>query len=94
MRNPIAETMSQLRVRNFKVRVWCSAEEDDFGPDDNVSLKLAKLDQEATTGNHIFLADDSLIELIKTNLQSVPNVAAYEILNEHGDGIVIYPDWP
>lgn len=79
--------MTKENVGYFTVRVWRHFEECPINLNDKeVKEVLEKLKEQATF---------SIIEVrhIREELEKIPKIAAYEILNEKGCGIVVYTTW-
>jgi hypothetical protein len=79
MKNRQYESMTKIVKNNLTVRVWRTEQE--FTTGNNSDIKAA-----------IVLANADL-ESISEILDTFPNVAAYEILDEEGNGALVYPDW-
>ena len=87
--NRITEMMTKVRVGFYTVRVWTIAGDDDCGPDNRVldalqDLVKAKPSAAPVMWHEISTAVDALGPDV---------VAAYEVLDDAGDGAVVYPDW-
>lgn len=73
------ESMTKVVKGDLVVRVWRT--EDKFTSGKNKDIQIA-----------IALADTSY-GAISESLDSLPNIAAYEILDKDGNGALVYPDW-
>lgn len=71
------------KVMRVTLRVWTTVPEPTFGPDRRV-LEIARKTE------RVFVP--TIKELIKA-LDTLDNIAAFEILGPEGDGLVVYPDW-
>lgn len=80
MANRVYETMTQVHACGFKVRVWRAAAELVMGPEEDIFEKLS----ESVWKD----ADD-----IASEIEKFEGVAAYEIVDAHGNGVICYPDW-
>jgi hypothetical protein len=77
------ESMTRAVIAGFTVRVWCEEKEVRAGPDLEVLRRLKGIDVEA----------EQIPGVISKTLDGLPNVSAYEILDEQGHGAIVYPDW-
>jgi len=78
----ICESMTCGTTRYFSVRAWVSEEDPKMGPRGDV---LATISRHGET----FTPED-----IALSLDQIPGIAAYEILDVRGNGIVFYHNWP
>lgn len=76
------ETMTRWFAGPYTVRVWTTVQQFTLGPDRRV---LAALDQ-------IPIMSETA-EIIARTLDGIPDIAGYEILDKHGHGAIVYPDW-
>ena len=72
------ESMTRVVAGDFVVRVWKSESVPTYGPSQDIT--------DALQGSHPG-------EIRKT-LEAIPDIAAYEILDANGNGLVAYFDWP
>ena len=84
MKNRLVEMMTKVEYKHYTVRVWSIAKSGDFGPDARVTNALMDIEAKNPAPAQI---RDALEEL------GSDVVAAYEITNISGCGVVIYPDW-
>ena len=84
MKNRVVEMMTKVQYKHYTVRVWSIAKPGDFGPDARVANALMDIKAKNPAPAQI---RDALEEL------GTDVVAAYEITNEGGHGVVVYPDW-
>lgn len=77
------ETMTRVQLRGYTVRVWTTVPEFTMGPDERVIAALSIPEQLRTVPP----------QEIAATLDCLDNIAAYEILDKHGDGGIVYPDW-
>lgn len=92
MPNRMTEMMTKVSLSHLcTVRVWSIAKEGDTGPDDRVVKALNEARQMARAGAMDVFVRDSAVDAIEALGPDV--VAAYEILDERGNGAVVYPDW-
>lgn len=85
MKNRVYETMTKARCGAYTVRVWVVREDFFVGPEPKVLAVL--YENRDVTPHSIGLALDRLNE-------SSLDVSAYEILDDSGNGSIVYPDWP
>jgi len=79
--NRVYETMTRVECCGFRVRVWRTAV--DVGavaPDEEIRAALAE---------EVWHDRDDIAAKVET----FAGVAAYEIVDGAGNGIVVYPDW-
>ena len=81
MRSRIYESMTRVVVGDFVVRVWKSEPAPNIGPSEAVTNALQGL-------------LPTYPYEIREALEIIPDIAAYEILDANGHGLVIYFDWP
>ena len=84
MKNRVVEMMTKMQYAHYCVRVWSIAKEGEFGPDPRVTNALQDIGVKHPSPAVIRDAMDKLGSDV---------VAAYEIINVSGNGVVIYPDW-
>jgi hypothetical protein len=81
LENRVYESMTRVQAGRFSVRVW--REEKCLEPQSNddlrAALEAAPLD--ATAPDLIAIAE------------ALPRVVAVEVLDDDGNGILLYPDW-
>lgn len=78
----IYETMTRVLCCGFAVRVWRTAPSGDAtAPDEEVRMALE---------DEIWQTRSDIAERV----EKITGVAAYEILDGYGNGIVCYTDWP
>jgi hypothetical protein len=93
-KNRCVETMTKMEFHHhLYVRVWSNCEQPDralanfMGPDEKVvavinsvlEVRLRSLTE--------------LLEYLRDELENLDHVAAYEIVDSEGQGVVVYPDW-
>jgi hypothetical protein len=97
MKNRCVEAMTRCNVGPCAVRVWTDQGSTEaplielVGPDQNVLRRLKEVDDTWQTDAELDIGD--VMELIRNALESLSNVAAYEILSAQQHGVVVYPDW-
>lgn len=76
----------------WRVRVWVTADKFTMGPDmrvqDILLSVVPRIDPEAPN----VAIECVAATLDQLHAEGVP-IAAYEILNDDGDGALVYPDW-
>lgn len=84
-KNPQFESMTRLHINDHSVRVWRTEKSlADAAAASNEDLRiLAKAMEEKISGAH------QIAEMIAV----LPRVAAIEVLDYKGDGVLHYPDW-
>ena len=78
----IYEAMTRVLLAGHEVRVWTASVAHAKGPDLRVVLELQGLSAGASR------------LMISKAIERIAGVAAYEILDEHGNGEVVYLEWP
>ena len=90
MKNRCVETMTKIKFHHLHVRVWSNCEQPDrglmgfFGPDERV---IEVIERVISSDEHCN------VELLRNELEKLDHVAAYEIIDSEGQGVVVYPDW-
>ena len=74
----IYESMTRAVVGDFVVRVWKSESVPTYGPSKEITDAL----------------QGSPPDEIRKTLDAISGIAAYEILDANGNGLVTYFDWP
>ena len=88
-KNRIYESMTRVRHYDCVVRVWVTETAIQFGPRSDVERAIVAL----TNPGHPDGGSLALSLAIAGVLDTFPNVSAYEILDERGNGAIVYPDW-
>lgn len=78
------ESMTQVEVIGLTVRIWGREEEPRFGPRPDIMRAVRS----------ILFTDCPSWRDIYEMLKDVDNVAAFEIKDRNGHGLVTYVDWP
>lgn len=73
------ETMTRIERGGWTIRVWRKTDQFTYGPDFEV--------QEAVNDAPLFVSS------IADAIDALPDIEAYEILDESGNGALVYPDW-
>lgn len=84
--NRIYESMTRAIGWEHIVRVWREEASFKSGPDEEIRRLLQNVRLERLKGS-------LEVARISQVLDALPRIAAYEILNQDGDGVVVYPDW-
>lgn len=84
--NRLYESMTRCICWSHVVRVWREEPMITSGPNSEIMRLLRYVRQEKLKGR-------LEINRIAQVLDALPHIAAYEILDEHGDGAIVYPDW-
>ena len=85
----VCELMRKITVGSLSIRLWIAADEDQLYEEGEILAdELAML---AAT-----MADDEMLPLILAAklADTLRGLNAVEVLDEHGDGALVYPDWP
>lgn len=77
-KNRVYESMTKVHTGNYTIRVWCIEKEFKPGPREDVHQAIA---------GHMRIAQ------IAFALELLPDISAYEILDNQGNGAIVYPDW-
>jgi hypothetical protein len=79
--NRVYESMTRFFKEGYTVRVWRSEESLKPAPTDDIkwALALAPIDSEPA----------DLVAIV----EALPRVVAVEVLDDDGNGILLYPDW-
>jgi hypothetical protein len=80
MANRVYETMTQAFACGFRVRVWRASADMKMGPEYEIFVKLSET---------IWKDENDIAEAI----EKFEGVSAYEIVDAHGNGVCVYPDW-
>jgi len=83
VKNPVMELMVPLTWNGCKVRVWWTH---DGKLKHGEARELVRLKLDGVTVN------DSVFDIVK-HVGTMENVAAVEIVDINGQGVVYYPDW-
>jgi hypothetical protein len=89
MANRVCEIMHRIECEHLVFRLWITADEN-FRIDEDTFYDLKK----------VFLDSFFSIEPTKENMtlallkiEKFPNIAAVEVLDKLGNGLLLYPDW-
>ena len=80
------ESMTRVRHYDCTVRVWCTETMIKLGPRPEIEAAI-KAVEPLRVGSKWPLD-------IAYALDAFPDVTAYEILDERGNGAIVYVDWP
>ena len=93
MKNRCVEMMTKMEFHHLYVRVWSNCEQPDLalanfmGPDERVVKVITDVMEVR------FLTLTESLEYLRDELENLDHVAAYEIVDSEGQGVVVYPDW-
>ena len=93
-RKRCVETITKMRFHHLHVRVWTNCEQPDrsfaafFGPDERV---VEVVDQ-AVSDTKFYSEENCALERLRDELEKLGHVAAYEIVDAEGNGVVVHPD--
>jgi len=90
-KNRIYESMTRVRHYDCVVRVWCTETQIKLGPRPEIEAAIKAIEPfRRLDPSHV----GSTWPLdIAYALDAFPDVTAYEILDERGNGAIVYPDW-
>ena len=83
--NRIYESMTRVKHYDCTVRVWCREPYFSMAPRYAIAIAIQNLPRS-------FDVDQA--KMIAELLDGIPDVSAYEILDDLGNGGIVYPDWP
>jgi hypothetical protein len=73
------ESMTKVVKGDLVVRVWRTETSFTGGENDDIIVAINKTDED--------------YHALSIALDSLPDIAAYEILDKNGNGALVYPDW-
>jgi len=85
MKNRVCERMVKFVGQNLTVRVWVTADQ---------NFNVDTQDVESLIRNYSSI--ESTLENMRSLIQQIElldNIAAAEVLDSKGNGILLYPDW-
>lgn len=84
--NRVLETMTRVEIDNFIVRVWRTSDRFNLG-DSNIDIvdTINSFSAMPKTTENMYL--------LLSKIEELPNIAAAEILDKNGNGVLLYPDW-
>ena len=83
--NRVCERMVKVIGDQLIFRVWVTA-------DQNFAVDIKKLEQVLESLKMIDASEEN-IKLAICEIEKLDNIAAVEILNNQGNGILLYPNW-
>lgn len=83
------ESMTRLKLGPYTIRVWRTEPQLAVGFNADIRRAIEWIEPEGI-GERPF---DAVACDVAEALDALPNIAAYEILDEDGDGAIVYPDW-
>jgi len=83
--NRVCERMVKVIGDQLIFRVWVTA-------DQNFEVDIKKLEQVLESLKMIHASEEN-IKLAICEIEKLDNIAAVEILNNQGNGILLYPNW-
>ena len=81
-KNRVVEMMYRRELKNFVVRHWSDIDTIDYD-----QLRAVLDDHSDDIPGSLSLSD------IAEDVAALPGIAAVEVLDRDGNGIVVYPDW-
>lgn len=98
--NRVYESMTRYTNKLCAIRVWRNTYGAKPGPDEVVLEALHRVMMLLTASKNpsIFAVDrelffDLTLILLKRHLEKIEGIAAYEVLDLYGNGVIVYPDW-
>lgn len=91
-KNPVWETMTKWDDKRYFIRVWRTGQQYEFGPDDEI-IKLLTNTYYDFDRDKWFTQWQSTAAVYIINISKLVGIAAIEVLDKDGNGIVYYPDW-
>lgn len=88
MKNRVCEQMHKAETDNLIFRVWITANQD-FVVD---STELDNLGDLLDSFHGLAATNDNMV-MVLSKIESLPNIAAAEVLDRNGNGLLLYPDW-
>ena len=85
MKNRVCERMIKYTGRYLTTRVWVTA-------DQNFEVDTSQL-QTMLSNFHDTSATTTNMSMVISEIEKLDNIAAAEVLDSHGNGILLYPDW-
>jgi hypothetical protein len=83
--NRVCERMIKCVGNELTFRVWVTA-------DQEFNVDTSKLQQMLESLKSIAYSEENIKYAI-CNIEKLDNIAAIEILNNYGNGILLYPNW-
>lgn len=83
--NRVCERMIKCIGDEMTFRIWVTS-------DQNFNVDISKLEQVLASLKTISYSEENMKYAI-CNIEKLDNVAAIEILNNQGNGILVYPNW-
>lgn len=84
-KNRVCERMIRKVGKHLTFRVWVTADQDFY-------VDTTKIEQTLESITTLQYSKEDLNEAISA-IEKLDNIAAFEILNTLGNGILLYPDW-
>lgn len=85
MPNRICEKMIRFDLEYLICRVWVTA-------DQNFEVDTTKLDEVLSDFKSVKPTKNNM-KIIVNEIEKLDNIAAIEVLDKSGNGILLYPDW-
>lgn len=83
--NRVCERMIKCIGDEMTFRIWVTS-------DQNFNVDISKIEQVLASLKMISYSEENMKYAI-CNIEKLDNVAAIEILNNQGNGILVYPNW-
>lgn len=79
--------MTRIDWKGLKIRIWRKEESESFSDEQTRNdISVVLVGYNGTSFGRMYVA--------KHILQTLPRANAVEVLNDNGDGVVLYADWP
>lgn len=85
MPNRVCEKMVRFDGANLICRVWVTANQ-------NFEVDTKKINEVLSVFQLTQATHDNM-KIIITEIEKLDNIAAAEVLDKNGNGILLYPDW-
>ena len=83
--NTVYESMHRIKRGKWVIRIWVTEADLSPGPSSALRKAAEKAASQKTAGE--------VVEAFRTEWADKPAVAAIEVLDHKGNGVVYYPDW-
>lgn len=87
------ESMTRLKVARLTIRVWRTEEQSAVIDNRDLLYWQSRWKGNVTDVEFSKEYEGALMTKLAEELEKFPRIAAIEILNLDGNGILIYPDW-
>ena len=88
MKNKVCEQMYKTEHDYLIFRVWISSDKNYYVNTENL-LSIKTL---LNSVKHTLASHENMIDALN-KIEQLPNIAAAEVLDKTGNGLLLYPDW-